>query len=242
MTTSAVAGEKYPLQPDRQGYGYSMSDPLFTESYSDLPDDVNDAEDTKTIEHIANTASFPSKRKGNMPTNSMFSFVAPEDASSNDKELDDDDALMVRVAPVTSFYVARPERRLSCTKAKRDDTVLIKAAVKNLFIFDESEDIYGALVQRLERMVKAAANRDGELPIATGCARQIRDAVVASAKARIETGEVAKLVKHECDWAKWMLKACKTGVMHTKTEDCTCMPYWERDEDEEAGEFEGFAD
>jgi hypothetical protein len=176
-----------------------------------------------------------------MPTNTMFSFVAPEDVSSNDKERDEDedDALMVRVAPVTSFHYATPERRLSCTKAKRDDTVLIKAAVKNLFIYDESEDIYGALVQRLERMVKAAANRDGELPIATGCARQIRDAVVASAKARIETGEVAKLVKHECDWAKWMLKACKTGVMHTKTEDCTCMPYWERDEEEE---FEGFED
>jgi hypothetical protein len=119
----------------------------------------------------------------------------------------------------------------TCTKATSADSRRLKAAAKALLRYDESEDMCGALMMRLQRMIA----RDEELAVAEHreelgvprLAKRMRNWLVQTQGARIENGELESFVKHEVEWAVWMLEAAKTGVMHVKVKGCRCKSEWD---------------
>jgi hypothetical protein len=193
----------------REGYGFSYSESLWydsdeypdTECEWDLTDDKSSVQTSPEMSLIEQDSSF-------------------------------DDVVVMR--DVGSFHLARPQRILPCTRATREDTIRLKQLAKNLFKWDESGDVYAGLVERLERMVYAAIERrrtDGNAPFpsVTNCALKLRDFLVTVQDDRMETGETRRFVEHEVEWARWLVEASRTGVMHLKTKGCGCRPDWEED-------------
>jgi hypothetical protein len=129
---------------------------------------------------------------------------------------------VVVVRDVGSFHVAKPQRRLPCTTATREDAVAIKYAARALLVYAESSDIYGGLIERLERMVQREGGAGAE-----ACAIRLRDFLVRTQEERVETGESERVVEHEVEWAEWLVRASGSGVMHVKGVGCRCRPDWE---------------
>lgn len=197
-------------KPKRQGYGFSFSESAFYDS-DEYPDTECDWE--SPADHGDNSApSRPHK--------------PVEDMSFND---------LVVIRDVGSFHLARPQKRLSCTTATREDTIRLKVAAKNLLNYTESQDIYSGLVIRLERMVRTSLVRKlGDEATATlatmiYCAVKLKNFLAEVRMDRIGTGEATALVEHEIEWAKWLVEASHTGVMHLKGVGCTCRPDWEEE-------------
>ncbi|KAF2823667.1 hypothetical protein CC86DRAFT_384229 [Ophiobolus disseminans] len=180
-----------PTKKQRTGFGLSYTDSMIYASDHDT--------ETESDDETVLAPETSSLKPQTLPTNATFSFTSCSSFS----------ALVLR-AP-GSFYTARPQRRLPCTSATREDTLRIKAAATALLKFEESMDIYGALVVRLERMIK-----QDKAASATDCARKLRDFLRGSEEVRVLMGEVRAVVRHEGEWGEWMVDAVGTGVMHVK--------------------------
>jgi hypothetical protein len=212
-STVAVALPAPPSIPElskpkkqQEGYGFSYSDSLFYDS-----DDYPDTE----CEWDSATEEAPPSPSRITPT-----FSTPGSSFSD----------IVVVRDVGSYHLAKPQKRLACTTATREDTVRLQHAAKLLFKFDESPDIYAELVGRLERIVYAAlrdSNAQTTVPIGTNCALKLCNFLQRTAAERIETGENQRVVEHEIEWAEWLVDASRTGVMHLKGAKCRCRPDWE---------------
>jgi hypothetical protein len=146
------------------------------------------------------------------------------------------DAVVLR--DVGSFHIAKPQKRLSCTTATREDTIRIKHMASQLLKYSESSTVCELLMARLERMVCAALKKPDRrghnvAATATHCALKLRDHLVKGKEGRVETGELEQVADHEIEWAKWLVEASCTGVMHLKVPGCECRPDWEEEDEEE---------
>ena len=121
---------------------------------------------------------------------------------------------------------------LPCTKATKADSRRMKLAAMNLCKYDESEAIYEALMNRLQRMIDSEgqlAEMEQRYPIEVPeLARRLRDFLSDTSQGRIRTGEGHRYVNHELEWAEWVFEAARTGVMHIKTAACNCRAEWTR--------------
>jgi hypothetical protein len=185
----------------REGYGFSFSDSMFYDS-DEYPDTECDWD--------SDTARDPGSSDDMEPPTKL---AALQDSSFSD---------VVVVRDVGSFHVAKPQRRLPCTVATREDAVAIKYAARALLVYAESSDIYGGLIERLERMVQREGGAGAE-----ACAIRLRDFLVRTQEERVETGESGRFVEHEVEWAEWLVRASGSGVMHVKGVGCRCRPDWE---------------
>lgn len=203
----------------RQGFGLSYTDSRLYSITSDthFPDTYDEDEPDASTE-VAPTP-LQSFQKRQLPVNTTFSFISF-----------DEDVLVVR--EIGSFHTARPQRRFPCTSATRENTIRIKSLAQGLIKFEESMEIYDRLVMRLERMIKngqAEAKKSAEKkpPTAFDCAYKLREFLTRNEGGRIETGEDEMVVKHESEWAGWMVEATRCGVMHVKGVGCQCRADWE---------------
>jgi hypothetical protein len=190
----------------REGYGFSYSESLWCDS-DEYPDTECDWD--------------PKEEEDSSPLAALL-----------DQDSSFDDIVVVR--DVGSFHVAKPQRTLQCTKATREDTVRLKVRAKSLLKWDESADVYSALVGRLERMVcgdleRKMRNRESSIPSVVQCASKLKDFLERNVEARVETGESRRAVEHQVEWATWLVDASRAGVMHIKTKGCSCRPDWEED-------------
>jgi hypothetical protein len=197
-------------KPKREGYGFSFSESAFYDS-DEYPDTECDFESPTDPDDNA----------------------APTPPSFPVSDCSFDDLVVVR--DVGSFHLARPQRRLPCTTATREDTVRLKLAAKNLLKYTESQDIYAGLVTRLERMVRTSfqdSGSDSSTSSATAayCVVKLLNFLLKVKMDRIETGEVQMFVEHEIEWAKWLVEASQAGVMHLRGVGCQCRPDWEEEE------------
>lgn len=214
-----VAASRMPTipelsKPKREGYGFSYSDSDFYDA-DEYPDTEVGSETNLTPEE--NSASTPDL---------AFLNTSFETAVKN-SSFGEDDVVVVR--EVGSFHYARPQRRLACTTATREDTLRLKVTAKALLKYNESQDIYGALVSRVERMVKNTLRENGGDTSAAMLlsASKLLNYLQRMAVERLEHGESAKIVTHEIHWAKWLVEASHTGVMHIKGVGCECQPDWQ---------------
>jgi hypothetical protein len=193
----------------REGYGFSYSEPPFdSDEYPDTDSGLDPEEEEQTP-----------PLAGLLNQNTSF-----------------DDIVVMR--DVGSFHLAKPQRKLSCTKATREDTIRLKVQAENLNKYDGSEDVSSALVRRLERMARIDVerkmrNHERSIPSVALLASKLKDFLERNVEERVATGESRRAVKHEVEWATWLVDASRAGVMHLKTKDCTCRPDWEKDSDSE---------
>jgi hypothetical protein len=212
-TTHAQLPTAQPIIPTltlpkkkREGYGFSFSDSMFYDS-DDYPDTECDWDsDTARDPGSSDEMEAPSKP------------VVPQANSFTD---------VVVVRDIGSFHMAKPQRRLPCTTATREDAVAIKYAARALLVYAESSDIYGGLIERLERMVHASFQKGDGAARPEACAIKLRDFLIRTQEERVETGESGRVVAHEIEWAEWLVRASGTGVMHVKGAGCKCRPDWE---------------
>ncbi|RMZ73158.1 replication factor c subunit 3 [Pyrenophora seminiperda CCB06] len=213
--TTAQPPQSEP-KPKREGYGFSYSDSFMFDS-DDYPDTECEWEPEK-----------PEGSRGSAPYNPYLNRDGTISGTSFENGSFDE---LVVLRDVGSFHLDRPQRRLSCTRATREDTVRLKRQAKMLMAkFDESSDVQAQLLARVERMVHAERQKTGDTPgpnLMTHCALKLRDYLLKSKADRIETGEHRTHVEHEIEWIKWLVEASRTGVMHVRTEGCTCRPEWE---------------
>jgi hypothetical protein len=200
---------------EREGYGFSFSDSMFYDS-DEYPDTECDWD--------SGTEKDPGLHDEPAPV-TVYSFppTVAQDGSCND---------VVVLRDVGSFHVARPQKRLQCTSATREDAIRIKHAAKQLFKYNESTDIYAKLVDRIERMVYTSLNGSGDndhTATTSHCALKLQDFLIRTKDWRIDTGELHVFVEHEIEWAQWLVEASRTGVMHLKGAGCKCRPDWEED-------------
>lgn len=193
----------------KEGYGFSYSEPLWYDS-DEYPDTECDWD----------------------PDDEEQATPIPQGIAIIDQDGSFDDIVVMR--DIGSFHIAKPQRTLPCTKATREDTVRLKEKAKQLFKWDESGDVYAGLVGRLERMVyvdleKKISSRETSIPSVVQCANKLKDFLHRIKDERIETGESRRAVEHEIEWAAWLVEASRTGVMHLKTNGCSCRPDWEED-------------
>jgi hypothetical protein len=243
---SAVQSEDTPDSTTKQkgeGYGFDYSD----FSSSDEEGDANPSLRRKF--HLDPPQSTPllPPRKIITPNTSFDDMMVMRD---------------IQVRPRQTFFsvVAAPDvgrafnylnpTNVGCTHARIDDTIRIKKSCQGLLKFAESERIFHALSNRLERMIrnavdayeKAAAkahersvkkrktNNDDanlEMPSVHACAIMLHDCLVKYKDDRIETGECKDFIQHELQWAKWFVEASRVGVFHLKVRGCRCRPEWE---------------
>jgi hypothetical protein len=213
-----------PLLPElskpkkkKEGYGFSFSDSLFYDS-DEYPDTECDWD--------SGTEKDPGRPIEPLPTSNHTTLVPiAQDTSFSD---------VVVIRDVGSFHMAKPQKRLPCTTANREDTIRVKYAAKSLLKYAESTEVYAQLVSRLEHMVyNSMQGSFGSGLMATTnttqCTLKLQDFLIRTKDGRVETGEHGRLVEHEIEWATWLVEASRTGVMHLKALGCKCRPDWEED-------------
>jgi hypothetical protein len=213
----------------REGYGFSYSETFMFDS-DDYPDTECEWEsdehhpskqDTNHSAHHNPYLNWDGTEKTPRPT-SRDSTSTIEDRSFNE---------LVVLRDVGSFHFSRPQRILPCTRATREDTLRLKIRAKALIDrFEESGEIQAQLLTRMERMMYAEQQRTdspGEVNSMARCALKLRDFLLKVKEERVETGEHRTIVEHEIEWAEWLVEASKTGVMHVRSEGCTCRPDWD---------------
>ncbi|KAF2273166.1 uncharacterized protein EI97DRAFT_436234 [Westerdykella ornata] len=119
---------------------------------------------------------------------------------------------------------------LPCTRATAADTKRLKRAAKDLIRYEESEDIYAELLDRLKRMIDredqmAEEQQRPELSVAR-LARRLRSWLRRIADGQIIAGESPRFIEHQLEWADWLYAAADTGVLHVKTRRCNCKAEW----------------
>ncbi|CBY01142.1 predicted protein [Plenodomus lingam JN3] len=242
-----------PIPRKREGVGFSYSDSPWQSFNSDVDTEAKPEEDQGPyrVAALSRPASKPAvdevqspflvsglKPSSTLPPRtSINEAIDPQlslsfsSFSSTASTIADDYNDMVVMREVGSFYVSKPQRALPCTVATREDTIRLKAQAKLLFDkYAESSDIQAALMRRLERMVLVAQEQSDhsneEVQTLLSHALKIRDFLLRTQEERVETGELRRLVVHEAEWVKWLVEACRTGVMHMRTSDCNCRPEW----------------
>lgn len=191
----------------REGYGFSYSEPLWYDS-DEYPDTECDWD--------------PNDEKQLAP------FQQGTRLFDHDSSFED----IVVMRDIGSFHMAKPQRVLPCTRATREDTVRLKQRAKMLLKWDESGEVYAELVGRLERMVYNDLERkiggyETSVPSVVQCASKLKNFLQRTKEERVETGESRRAAEHEIEWATWLEEASRTGVMHLKTQGCSCRPDWE---------------
>jgi hypothetical protein len=205
-----VVPELSKPKKQREGYGFSFSDSMFYDS-DDYPDTECDWD--------SDTERDPGPRDES-PSNPYQTATTTQQASSFT------DVVVVR--DIGSFHIAKPQKRLPCTVATREDTIAVKYAAKALLKYEESAGMYSSLMDRLERMVFVSLQKEDGLG-AAGCASKLCGFLVRMKEERVEMGEDVRFVEHEVEWAMWLAEASRTGVMHLKGVGCECRPDWEED-------------
>ncbi|XP_014554087.1 hypothetical protein COCVIDRAFT_28815 [Bipolaris victoriae FI3] len=213
----------------REGYGFSYSETFMCDS-DDYPDTECDwdsdeqhpsDQDTGYSAQPSPCINWNGTEQTPRPTSSDSTSTI-EDQSFND---------LVVLRDVGSFHLARPQRVLPCTRATREDTLRLKVRAKALVArFEESSDIQAQLLTRMERMMYAEQQRrnsPGGANSMAKCALKLRDFLLKVKEERVETGEHVTIVEHEIEWAEWLVEASRTGVMHVRSEGCTCRPDWD---------------
>ncbi|KAH7348107.1 hypothetical protein BKA66DRAFT_576297 [Pyrenochaeta sp. MPI-SDFR-AT-0127] len=212
----------------REGYGFSYSETFWCDS-DEYPDTECDWEpEEQTTEHPENTKRDHEWGFANQTAQASFggSTVVATECSFDD---------VVVMRDVGSFHIARPQKALFCTKATREDTILLKNQAKVLLgMYTESGDIQAQMLSRLERMVynerqKEDSSNRAEVSSVTLCVLKLRDFLLKVKEDRIDTGEHRRLVEHEIEWARWLVEASYKGVMHLKVPGCKCRPDWEEE-------------
>ncbi|KAF2750454.1 hypothetical protein M011DRAFT_465205 [Sporormia fimetaria CBS 119925] len=155
-----------------------------------------------------------------------------DDSDEDDFEPAEEDDLVVRDIPRSVFMETsrgpikvRPAF-LPCTPVNEPTTKRIKRAARDLCLYDESQEIFGKLHDRLKKMLDMEARkarRDGR-PVASiaDLAGKLLAWLEEIEEGRIRTGENPKYVEHELDWAEWIQEAAKARVLHVKTGKCQC--------------------
>jgi hypothetical protein len=126
--------------------------------------------------------------------------------------------------------ISRNRNLRKCTQATIIDIQRLKRKAISLVRYEESEDIYGDLTERLQRMYrreeKLAAQEDRLEALLRKLARWLHDWLEKIEEGRIITGENARFVKHELEWAGWIEEASRKGVLHVKGKGCLCEREW----------------
>ncbi|KAF1829392.1 hypothetical protein BDW02DRAFT_592658 [Decorospora gaudefroyi] len=208
-------------QKKREGYGFSYSETFMIDS-DDYPDTICGSPPREQTQH---TRSPPSNPYLNWDGRDQARSASP----SSDTTVVDPDFVVLR--DVGSFHLARPQRILPCTRATREDTLRLKLHARSLVDkFAESADVQAQLLGRLERMVYREQQNSFSVVDGAGsivrCALKLRDFLLRVKEDRVETGEHRAVVEHEIEWAKWLVDASDTGVMHARSEGCRCRADW----------------
>ncbi|CAA9958249.1 hypothetical protein PTMSG1_01813 [Pyrenophora teres f. maculata] len=214
-------------KPKREGYGFSYSESFMYDS-DEYPDTECEWEPEKEPTESPQLPA-PYNPYLNWDGTPYTGRPNSRDSSTTIENQSFEDMVVLR--DVGSFHLARPQRPLPCTRATREDTVRLKRQAKLLIAkFEESAEVQAQLLTRIERMLYNEQQRTGTLTSSNPmlhCALKLRDFLLKSKEERIDTGEHRTSVEHEIEWIKWLVDASRTGVMHIKTEGCTCRPDWD---------------
>ncbi|EOA89512.1 uncharacterized protein SETTUDRAFT_148052 [Exserohilum turcica Et28A] len=215
----------------REGYGFSYSETFMFDS-DDYPDTECEWEPDEPPSHPKADSPADANPYLNWDRTEQISRPASRDSTATVEDQSFNDLVVLR--DVGSFHLARPQRILPCTPATREDTLRLKVQAKTLVSkYEESADIQAQLLTRLERMMylQQQQQRRASTPSDTNamatCAEKLRDFLLRVKEERVETGEHSTIVEHELEWVTWLVQASKTGVMHVRTEGCTCRPDWD---------------
>ncbi|KAF2203425.1 hypothetical protein GQ43DRAFT_264798 [Delitschia confertaspora ATCC 74209] len=146
---------------------------------------------------------------------------------------EEDNIVLLAPSAAASFSVPdRPAYKVTCTKATKKDTLRLQASAKALLKYPESSEIQSGLTMRVERMAYMAdmitANFEGEEPKALHHMTSDLQAFLRTSRdPRVATGELARIVDHEIEWADWINDAAMAGVMHVRRDGCTCRSGWD---------------
>lgn len=214
----------------REGYGFSYSETFMCDS-DEYPDTECEWEPEDQDSPKPKPATdYPAHRNHYLDWEPPEHISRPSSRLSTSTIQDDSFNEMVVLRDVGSFHIARPQRNLSCTPATREDTLRLKVRAKTLVArFEESSEIQAQLLTRMERMMYVEQQQQStcEANSIAKCALKLRDFLVKVKEERVETGEHRTIVEHEIEWAEWLVEASKTGVMHVRSEGCTCRPDWD---------------
>lgn len=212
----------------REGYGFSYSETFMCDS-DDYPDTECEWE-PEDHDSPSQAINYPSHPNYYLDGERPEQISRPSSRLSTSTIQDDSFNEMVVLRDVGSFHLARPQRIMPCTPATREDTLRLKVRAKSLIArFEESSEIQAQLLTRMERMMYAEQQRKStcEANSMANCALKLRDFLVKVKEERVGTGEHRTIVEHEIEWAEWLVEASKTGVMHVRSEGCTCRPDWD---------------
>jgi hypothetical protein len=195
----------------------------------------------RSITPLADKKQFPQVDPPDTPDDTIVSDGAGDESEGFDEGYTDDaieGELVMRDTNggsiMTDFAnaILFRQKYLPCTKATEADSRRLKRAALNLLMFYESEDIYAALMNRLQRMMDREAQlaeQERRFPTSVPLlARRLKVFLQQISSGRILTGEGTRLVSHELAWAAWICEAASTGVMHVKTRECRCKSEWSR--------------
>lgn len=214
----------------KEGYGFSYSETFWQDSF-EYPDTEigGEPEDERTEPDTESPATGQRDFEWGFAGDTVQSSYGGSTVVATERSFDD----LVVLRDVGSFHIAKPQRVLSCTAATREDTVHVKTWAKSLCgMYVESIDIQAGLLSRLERMVSSqqqnkGLNNQAKALSITDCTVKLLDFLRKAQKGRVETGENPRFVEHEIQWASWLVKASRQGVMHLRVPGCKCRPDWE---------------
>lgn len=220
-----------PKKKKKEGYGFSYSETFWHDSdeYPDTECGSDTEEETsQPIEYRPSTLMTKLTSAKQEAVTSQLSFRSSATTIQNESF---DDIVVLR--DVGSFHIARPQKIMECTIATREDTIHLKTQAKLLFQkYRESSEIQADLLSRLERMILAEQHttyQQAKYVSIEACTLRLQTFLSTIKVGRLETGEHPRLIEHEIEWAKWLVEASRTGVMHLKTGGCKCRPDWEED-------------
>lgn len=212
----------------REGYGFSYSETFMRDS-DEFPDTEGDTE-ANTEDEQEPRIPVNTQTRNDQGLRHQTLPASPPDSTSGFLDGSFEDIVVLR--DVGSFHIARPQRKLSCTMATREDALRSKVRAKTLTRrYRESGDIQAGLLERLERMVlneqQNGAEEHEESSLTFKCAQRLHHFLVHTKEGRIDTGEPTRLVDHQLEWAGWLVEASRSGVLHLRTRGCDCRPDWE---------------
>jgi hypothetical protein len=119
---------------------------------------------------------------------------------------------------------------LPCTRATEADAQRVQRNSKQLDKFYQSKKTQSNLTNRLQYMVDAELNAAEQekrrAASVVELAGRLQDFLQRISDERVATGESARWVNHELEWAEWVVDAAKSGVLHLKTRECKCRDHW----------------
>lgn len=129
-----------------------------------------------------------------------------------------------------TISIGRSRNRRKCTQATIIDIQRLKRKAISLVRYEESEDVYAELTERLQRMYrreeKLAAQEGRAEALLRKLARWLHDWLEKIEEGRVITGENSRFLRHELEWAEWIEEATRKGVLHIKVKGCLCEREW----------------